>query len=217
MLIVHLDGLHYAEQPCAQLMVPMSSLLFSAAHRGKRSSHRSRIKPARGAEECRHPGICAPSAIADLSSTSRKSAVSCASTTCSPSARGGSWPRPIATTAARSPNLARDRKVDGANQLWVADIRDRRRLRRSGRHPRRLVAPGGRICDQPIHRRVEARDAAKAMTGWSTINYEACSVIFRFASFQPVATVDSQPRCTQQFEKSALAPPQQKSPGTVTG
>ena len=30
--------------------------------------------------------------------------------------------------------------------------RDRRRLRLYGRHPRCLVAPGGRICDQPLHR-----------------------------------------------------------------
>ena len=53
------------------------------------------------------------------------------------------------------PDLARDRMVDGPNQLWVADITYvaiASRLRLYGRHPRCLVAPGRRLCDQPLDR-----------------------------------------------------------------
>ena len=55
-----------------------------------------------------------------------------------PSAVGGLWPRPTATTMIPIfPDLARDRIVDGPNQLWVADItyhRDRNGVRLSGRN-----------------------------------------------------------------------------------
>lgn len=45
------------------------------------------------------------------------------------------------------PNLARDLVLTGPHQLWVGDILypDRRRLRLSGRDPRRLVASSDRL------------------------------------------------------------------------
>jgi hypothetical protein len=54
------------------------------------------------------------------------------------------------------PNRARDMNVDGANQLWVADITYiaiATGLRLSGGDPRCLVAPCRGLCYQPLDRR----------------------------------------------------------------
>src|SRR5262249_41465888 len=48
-------------------------------------------------------GLARSCAIAAFSSIPRRSAVSCVSTTCSPSAVSGSWPRPTATTTGPFP------------------------------------------------------------------------------------------------------------------
>ena len=52
------------------------------------------------------------------------------------------------------PDLARHKILDGPEPSLGGGHylhRDRRRLRLYGRHPRCLVTPGGRICDQPFN------------------------------------------------------------------
>ena len=64
------------------------------------------------------------------------------------------------------PNRAKDLTIDGPDQLWVADITYvaiRGGLRLCRGDPRRLVAPSGRLCDQPLDRRPP--DAGRAERG----------------------------------------------------
>src|SRR5215831_5454643 len=58
-------------------------------------------------------GLAPSCAIAAFSSIPRRSAVSCVSTTCSPSAVSGSWPRPTATTTGPSS------RTSPATGLWT--------------------------------------------------------------------------------------------------
>src|ERR1700720_906065 len=69
-------------------------------------------------------GGSAPScATRVLSSTARRSAGSCARTACNPSAADGTSSRPNSDHESPIfPDLARDQKIDGPNQLWIADI-----------------------------------------------------------------------------------------------
>jgi putative transposase len=70
------------------------------------------------------------------------------------------WRRYVATTDSDHdqpiyPNRTRELTVDGPNRLWVADITyvPIAELRLCRRDPRRLVASGGWLCNQPLDRR----------------------------------------------------------------
>ena len=110
-------------------------------------------------------GGSAPScATGVLSSTRRRSVVSCASTASSRGGAGGLSLRPTATTTRRSSRtwspLGGRRpqpSLGGGHHLH----RDRRRLRLLGGDPRRLVTPGGQICNRPLDRRAPGHGCAE--------------------------------------------------------